>query len=69
VAPTPLRARQAESLLKGNLPAEGLLDRVSQTCAEESKPIDDFRATAAYRREIVKVLSKRALKEVLSAIG
>jgi carbon-monoxide dehydrogenase medium subunit len=68
VAPTPLRARQAESLLKGNLPEEGLLDRVSQTCAAESKPIDDFRATAAYRREVAKVLCKRALKEVLSAI-
>lgn len=68
VAPVPLRARQAESLLKGNLPEEGLLDRVSEACAAESRPIDDFRATAAYRREIVKVLSKRALKEVLGAI-
>jgi carbon-monoxide dehydrogenase medium subunit len=68
VAPAPLRARQAESLLKGNLPEDALLDRVSDTCASESKPIDDFRATAAYRREIVKVLSKRTLKEALSAI-
>jgi carbon-monoxide dehydrogenase medium subunit len=68
VAPAPLRARQAESLLKGKIPEEGLLDRVSETCAAESKPIDDFRATAAYRREIVKVLSKRALKEALSAM-
>jgi carbon-monoxide dehydrogenase medium subunit len=68
VAPTPLRARQAESLLKGNRPEEGLLDKVAETCAAESKPIDDFRATAAYRREIVRVLSKRALKEALRAI-
>lgn len=68
VAPSPLRARQAESLLKGNLPEEGVLDTVSKACAEESKPIDDFRATAAYRREIVKVLCRRALKEVSRAI-
>lgn len=68
VAPVPLRARQAESLLKGKLPEEALLDRVSETCAEESRPIDDFRATAAYRREVVKVLSRRTLKEVLSAM-
>ena len=68
VAPAPLRARQAENLLKGNVPEDALLDKVSETCASESRPIDDFRATAAYRREIVKVLSKRTLKEVLSAI-
>jgi aerobic carbon-monoxide dehydrogenase medium subunit len=68
VAPAPLRARQAENLLKGNVPEDALLDRVSETCASESRPIDDFRATAAYRREIIKVLSKRTLKEVLSAI-
>jgi len=68
VAPAPLRARQAENLLKGNVPEDALLDKVSETCASESRPIDDFRATAAYRREIVKVLSKRTLKEALSAI-
>jgi carbon-monoxide dehydrogenase medium subunit len=68
VAPAPLRARQAENLLKGNVPKKALLDKVAETCASESRPIDDFRATAAYRREIVKVLSKRTLKEVLSAI-
>jgi carbon-monoxide dehydrogenase medium subunit len=67
VAPVPLRARQAEGLLTGKLPDDALLDRVSETCASESRPIDDFRATAAYRREIVKVLSRRVLKEVLSA--
>ena len=68
VAPAPLRARKAEDMLKGNVPEDALLDKVSETCASESRPIDDFRATAAYRREIVKVLSKRTLKEVLSAI-
>ena len=68
VAPAPLRARQAEGLLKGRIPDDPLLDRVAETCALESKPIDDFRATAAYRREIVGVLARRALKEVLRAI-
>jgi carbon-monoxide dehydrogenase medium subunit len=68
VAPVPLRAREAEGLLKGNIPDDSLLDRVADTCASESRPIDDFRATAAYRREIVKVLSKRALREALNAI-
>ncbi len=69
VAPTPLRARQAEDLLKGQVPDEALLDRAAEVCARESQPIDDFRATATYRREIVKVLARRALKEVLTAIG
>ena len=68
VAPAPLRARKAEGMLKGKVPEDSLLDKVSETCAAESRPIDDFRAAAAYRREIVQVLSKRTLKEVLSAI-
>jgi CO/xanthine dehydrogenase FAD-binding subunit len=68
VAPVPLRAREAEGLLKGKTPDDALLEKVAQTCASESRPIDDFRATAAYRREIVEVLSKRAIREALNAI-
>jgi carbon-monoxide dehydrogenase medium subunit len=68
VAPTPLRALKAEELLKGKSPDETLIEKAAETCAEASKPIDDFRASAAYRREIVKVLSRRAINDVLSAL-
>jgi carbon-monoxide dehydrogenase medium subunit len=69
VAPTPLRARQTEALLKGHILDEALFNKAAEICASESRPIDDFRAMATYRKEIVKVLCRRALKQVLSTIG
>jgi len=69
VAPKPLRALQAEALLKGAFANETLLNKVAESCASASRPIDDFRALASYRREVIKVLAQRALKEVLTPIG
>jgi carbon-monoxide dehydrogenase medium subunit len=68
VAPTPLRARGAEKILLGRIPEENVLREAAEACAAESKPIDDFRASAAYRREVLKVLTLRALNEALAAI-
>lgn len=59
VGPVPLRARKAEEELeKGG--REAIL-RVSSMAAEETKPITDVRASAEYRRDICRVLTKRAL--------
>ncbi len=69
VAPVPLRGRKAEEILKGQVPTDELLEKASEACAEESNPIDDIRATAEYRKEIVKVLAKRVIKKALSAVN
>jgi CO/xanthine dehydrogenase FAD-binding subunit len=53
VAPVPLRARSAEKALLGRKPGDA--------AARESKPIDDFRGSAQYRRHMTAVLTKRAL--------
>jgi carbon-monoxide dehydrogenase medium subunit len=62
-APTPIRAPEAETLLNGNTIDEALLRSASQRAAEETKPIDDLRASAAYRLKIVEVLTYRVLAE------
>lgn len=69
VAPAPLRAKKAEELLRGKTIDEGLILEAAETCASESRPIDDFRASASYRREMVKVMAQRTLKEMLSVLG
>jgi carbon-monoxide dehydrogenase medium subunit len=69
VAPTPLRARKAEEILLGKIPDDNLLQEAADSCAAESRPIDDFRASAAYRREMVRVLSRRGLQETLNVIN
>jgi CO/xanthine dehydrogenase FAD-binding subunit len=61
VAPVPMRATSAEQLLLNQIPENNLFAKAGETAAQESKPIDDFRGSAEYRREMVKVLTKRAL--------
>lgn len=63
VAPRPIRATAAEQLLVGQTPSEELIREAAESCAKASKPIDDFRASADYRKEILKVLFERAFAE------
>lgn len=61
VAPTPIRARAAEQMVIGRKLDDGLIAAAAARAAEEAQPIDDVRASAAYRKTLVEVLSKRAL--------
>lgn len=63
VAPTPLRASKCESMLKGKAPNEELFARVAEEAAAEAKPISDLRGSEEYRRDIVAILTARALRE------
>jgi len=62
VGPTPLRATSAEKLLMGENPSEQIFERAGEAAALESRPIDDFRGSAEYRRAMVKVLTERTLR-------
>jgi len=66
VAPTPIRARQAENIVRGQKLSEELIERAAWRAAEECRPISDHRASAEYRREMVKVLTKRAINQAIS---
>jgi carbon-monoxide dehydrogenase medium subunit len=68
VAPTPLRAKEAEVLMTGEKIGGELVAEVAKKAAEEAKPISDVRATANYRREVIEVLVKRAIRESMSRI-
>jgi CO/xanthine dehydrogenase FAD-binding subunit len=62
VAPTPIRAPSAETVLVGQKPSLGVFAKAGDAAAGDSRPIDDFRGSAEYRREMVKVLTRRALQ-------
>lgn len=66
VAPTTLRARAAEAVLIGSAPSEERLAQAAAAAAEEARPISDVRATAAYRRSLVRVMALRALRDALA---
>jgi aerobic carbon-monoxide dehydrogenase medium subunit len=64
VAPTPLRAQKAEDMLKGQKFSGELVSQAAQAAAKEARPISDVRSPADYRREMVRVLTQRAITEV-----
>ncbi len=61
VAPTPIRARKTEAVLKGRRVSEEGLIELLRTVSEEVNPITDVRASAWYRREVSRVLVYDAL--------
>jgi carbon-monoxide dehydrogenase medium subunit len=61
VAPTPIRAEKAEKIIRGQRVSLDLIESAAQAAAAESAPIDDHRASAEYRRDMVKVLTRRAI--------
>jgi carbon-monoxide dehydrogenase medium subunit len=63
VAPTPIRARQAEALIRGKILDEKSIDAAAQTAMSESRPISNVRGSADYRKEMVRVLTRRAIEE------
>ena len=69
VAPTPMRAREAEALMAGNPFGEDLLARVGEAVSKEVSPISDGRASAEYRREMSAVLARRALRACAAQAG
>lgn len=63
VAPTPVRAKKAEEILKGQRLEPTVIEKAAQAAADETKAISDIRSTAEYRAEMAKVLSRRAIEK------
>ncbi len=63
VAPVVMRATEAEGLLQGRELTAALIEAAARRAVEASKPIDDIRASAGYRRHGVFVLTRRLLTE------
>lgn len=63
VAPVPLLASRAMSLLEGQPPTEEVFARAAVSAAAEARPITDIRGTEPFRRHLVEVLARRAFAE------
>ncbi len=64
VAPTVIRARSAEAIVEKDGLADGAIEAAAARAMQEVSPIDDHRASAAYRRAMCGVLTKRLLHEL-----
>ena len=69
VAPVPLVAQGTCDLLRGEAPGEGVFSRAGEKAASEATPITDVRGREGFRRDIVEVLTDRALHECVRRAG
>jgi carbon-monoxide dehydrogenase medium subunit len=65
VAPTPMRAKEAEKILEGKKISKDLVSQVVETTMGEARPISDIRASAEYRRGMVGVLVEEAFSRLI----
>jgi len=68
VGSTPIRATRAEDVLKGQTPSDDLVAEAGEKASEMSNPSSDIRGSAEYKREMVKVYVRRAIRQSLARI-
>lgn len=63
VAPKPIRVMEIEKMLTGKMLTEELIEEAGEIAAATCTPINDQRATAEYRKEMIRVWTRNALRE------
>ncbi len=64
VAPTIIHAREAQAFLAGKQINEETIKRAAMLTAQAASPISDVRASASYRKAMIEVITRRALKTI-----
>lgn len=66
VSPTPVLASKTSEFLQGKEPSLSLFEKAGSMAKEEGSPISDIRGSLWYRKELIQVLTRRALTEALA---
>jgi CO/xanthine dehydrogenase FAD-binding subunit len=69
VAPTPVRAYAAEEFLEGTMIDAAAIDKTAGLAIDSAVPITDVRGSAEYRKELIRVLTKRTLNICLERLA
>ncbi len=65
VSPVPMRAKGAEAVLVGNVVTDDVLEAAGQAAAAECDPSPDLRGSVAYKRDLTRVITKRAIRKAV----
>ena len=65
VSPTPMRATAAEEVLTGQAVTEELIEAAGQAAAAESDPSPDLRGSVEYKKDLTRVMTKRAVRKAV----
>ena len=66
---TPIKATAAEAALKDQRPDEATVRRAAQLAADASEPGEDLRGSVEYKKDMVRVLTGRALRKAVERAG
>lgn len=66
VGPTPLRSKRGEAFLRGQTITDALIKDAARVSAEDAQPTTDTNGSEAYKRELVRVLVARCIKEAFA---
>src|SRR5881397_748487 len=66
---TPIKAARAEAALKGKTPDDATIKRAAELAAEASQPSADLRGPVEYKKDLIRVLTARALRKALERAG
>lgn len=69
VGSTPIKAASAEAALKGKRPDEATIKRAAELAAGASQPTADLRGSAEYKKDLIRVLTARALRKAVERAG
>ena len=65
VGDRPMRARQTEQALQGQVPSEDVVRAAAEHCVADLAPESDLHASASYRRDVAKVMARRTLLKAI----
>lgn len=65
VSPVPMRAKGAEGALVGNAITDDVLEAAGQAAAAECDPSPDLRGSVAYKRDLTRIITKRAIRKAV----
>ncbi len=63
VGPTPLRSKRGEDILRGQTMTDALIEEAARLSGEDAQPTTDINGSEDYKREIIRVLVRRTIKE------
>jgi aerobic carbon-monoxide dehydrogenase medium subunit len=66
---TPIKANKAEAALKGKRPDEAAIKQAAQLAADAAQPEADLRGSVEYKKDMVRVLTARALRKAIERAG
>ena len=65
VSPSPIRATEAETILTGQVLSDDLIEAAGQAAAQQCDPSPDLRGSVAYKRDLTRVVTKRAIAKAM----